>query len=130
MELTVFEKCKAIRNLYLRGIGEITTYSNWSNDIKLKNILDIPTIIDNWKDKYGDFRSLNLEELYEDELVELGFSNWSVDNPIKLIPLWLYPYIDKNNTYININNKNISGKDLDDDHRMGSLSYGIYGKSR
>ena len=130
MKLTVFEKCKAIRNMYLRCMGEIIAYSDWKDEYKLSNISEIPNIINIWEEKYGDFKNLNLSELYEDELEYLGFSNWSEDNPVKLIPIWLYPYIDKNNNYISINGNNISGKDLDNDHRMGSLSYGVYGKSR
>lgn len=130
MKLTVFEKCKGIRNMYLRCIGEIIAYSDWKDENKLSNISEIPNIINIWEEKYGDFKNLNLSELYEDELECLGFSNWSEDNPVKLIPIWLYPYIDKNNNYISINGDNISGKDLDNDHRMGSLSYGVYGKSR
>ena len=57
---------------------------------------------------------------------DLGFGRWSEDNPMRLIPLWLYKFLPDE-----IESESISGKsvrktaDMDNDSRYGCLAYGI-----
>ena len=129
-KITVFEKCKHIRNLILKKTAEIIVYENWSDKFKLKQILEIPVIVKKWEDENGSFK-IDPNELNSNELKELGFGIWEDKNDMRLIPIWLFPFLAKKIETIDINgNKYFNLSDIDNDHRFGRLANGVIPKDK
>ncbi|UQJ95089.1 hypothetical protein IANJMKHF_00183 [Klebsiella phage CPRSA] len=68
-------------------------------------------------------------ELSLDELEELNFSRWDEHSGLRLIPLWLLPYIDPEAKVLCIDGNEVLFKDADNDHRFGMLAYGVKPKA-
>jgi hypothetical protein len=122
--MTTFEKCKSIRDSILTRAGEMLTYG-WSDDFKLSNMNDIHKSISKWEEKYGSFR-IDPNDLTEIEMEELGFSSWSEDSKLKLIPIWIFPFLSECLDVESISGEKYTKKsDIDNDHRYGLLAYGV-----
>jgi hypothetical protein len=98
-------------------------YTNWSPDFAAKQIREIPV-------KMEEFGKVNIAELTAEQMDDLGFGVWSQGNPMRLIPLWLYPFLpDEIETECIDGTKSVLKKvDMDNDHRYGCLAYGIWPK--
>jgi hypothetical protein len=128
-ELTLFEKCNAIKRTILRATAESMMYKSWNDAFKLKNIQEVPEIVSKWEKEHGSFK-IDPNQLTYDELKELEFSKWDDDIDIMLIPIWLYPYLEDNLETISISgSKHSTKKDIDTDHRFGWLAYGVTPKA-
>ena len=124
-KLTTFEKAKAIRNSILSRVGESLTYKSWTDEFRLSNIQDINKTLIKWEEEYGSFK-INPTDLTIDEMKELGFQSWDEENPIKLIPIWLYPFLAEEFESESISgSKHYKLSDLDTDQRFGCLAYGV-----
>ena len=76
------------------------------------------------------FRATKLRaiaELNAEQMDDLGFGGWSEENPMRLIPLWLYQFLPDE-----IETECIDGKktrlkksEMDTDNRYGMLAYSI-----
>lgn len=83
----------------------------------------------------GEIGRIDVTELTKDQAVELGFGLWSEENPIYLIPFYLYDYLEYGQTLGSIggdtkvvtpNYKDINSSDyIDNDYRFGCLAYGF-----
>lgn len=63
------------------------------------------------------------------EINVLGFGIWDKNSPLKLIPVWLLPFLKEDFECESINGKKISKlKDIDSDQRSGFLAYGVIPK--
>jgi len=73
------------------------------------------------------FTSDQILSLDEADLKDLGFALWSEDNPIWLIPLWVYNFIADGEKFVCISGERVvKGKDyVDLDVRMGCIAYGL-----
>lgn len=128
-ELTTFEKAKAIKKTLLRLVGESLTYEKWSDDFKLSNIKSINKTLETWSKEYGTFK-INPNDLSEKEINELEFGKWSDDSLVRLIPIWLYPFLADEFESISISgSKHLKLSDIDNDHRFGYLAYGVIPKN-
>lgn len=128
-ELTTFEKAKAIKKTLLRLVGESLTYETWSDDFKLSNIKSINKTLETWSKEYGTFK-INPNDLSEKEINELEFGKWSDDSLVRLIPIWLYPFLADEFESISISgSKHLKLSDIDNDHRFGYLAYGVIPKN-
>jgi hypothetical protein len=59
----------------------------------------------------------------------LDFGKWNEDNPIRLIPLWLLPFLASEFDCQDIIGKKHSKlPEIDNDHRFGYLAYGVIPK--
>lgn len=126
--MTTFEKAKAIRNSLLTRVGESLSYKSWKDDFRLSNIMNVHETIPKWEEKYGSFK-INPNDLSVEELDELGFGRWSDELPIRLIPIWLYPFLADNFESTSISgSKHTTLAEVDDDHRFGCLAYGVLPK--
>jgi len=124
-ELTTFEKCNAIKRTLLRAVAESTMYESWDDNYKLKNILEVPEIISKWEEKYGSFK-IDPNEMSKEELEKLEFSEWDEASNLMLIPIWLYPYLADNLKTTTIDgSKHTTKSEINNDHRFGSLAYGV-----
>jgi hypothetical protein len=124
MEST-FEIAKHIKLVILSTTAEVMNYSSWSESFSVSQIRDLPARI-----KGSDwYRDINPAELTKDEMQILGFGLWS-DDPIFLIPLWLFPFLADTIKCVDINGGAVLRKsDMSDDNRFGYLAYGIMPKT-
>ena len=124
--LSVFEKCKNIRKALLTRVGEMLCYNKWSDQFKVENMNDIFETLERWEEKYGIFK-IDPNELTESEMKELGFGKWNEENSIRLIPIWLFPFLTDSFICGSIDGNDLklrSKSELDNDHRFGYLAYG------
>lgn len=127
-QITTFKKCKAIRSSLLTRVGESLAYKSWDDNFRMKNIRDINDTIKRWEEDYGSFK-IDPNDLSVEELDELGFGIWSDDLPIRLIPIWLYTFLADEFDFTDISGRKYTKlEDMDSDHRMGNLAFGVLPK--
>ena len=126
MERTTFKTAKHIRQVIVTRAAESMNYTNWGADFVASQIREIPERIKNtdW------FAPINPTDLTEAEMRELGFGIWSKEDPMFLIPLWLFPFLtDEVDCGCISGEKRIYKKsEMDNDHRFGCLAYGVMPK--
>jgi hypothetical protein len=69
---------------------------------------------------YGSF---DIQHLTESEAISLGFHRW--DDALWLIPLWMLPFLEKDQWVFCIGGEFKKIGDVDNDNRSGMLAYGI-----
>lgn len=125
-EITESDKCNHAKKMLLNGIAEVIAYSSWSDEFKLKRINEI---VDRFikSNGYIDISNLTIEQVDD-----IGFRLWSDESNMRLIPLWLFPFIDKS---IRLKIENLDGTreiifpdEMDNDNRFGFLAYGLWFK--
>lgn len=120
---STYDICKWIRKALLTHAGEVICYGSWSPNFAAQNIRELP---DKLKKAEG-FRLVDPSDLTESEMNDLGFGRWSEDNPIRLIPIWLKPFLAERIKAGCIDNgevKEVETASMDDDHRFGCIAYG------
>ena len=128
-QLTTFEKAKAIRTNLLTRVGESLSYKSWSNEFRLSNIQNINELLEIWEENHGSFK-IDPTDLSFDEMIELGFGSWSEKNPMRLIPIWLFPFLCNEFECESISgSKYYKLSEIDNDHRFGCLAYGVVPKN-
>jgi len=125
-QLTTFDKVKSIR--LLTRVGESLSYKNWGDDYKLKNIQDVHKALKRWEETNGSFK-INPTQLTVKEMEELGFGSWEEGRPMKLIPIWLFPFLcDEFESESISGSKHTKLSEIDSDHRFGSIAFGVVSK--
>ena len=127
--MNTYEKCCSIRRLILTRAGEVMNY-DWDAEFSKKNIKEFPDDLKNRMNTRGnDFFNIQPSELTKEEMTELDFGRWSKDDPMRLIPLWLFPFLAQDiKTECIDETKRIRKSDMDTDHRFGCLAYGVLAK--
>ncbi len=124
--MTTFEKCKFIRDTILLRVGEVLSYDSWDKDYKLNRITSLPTDMIQWEEKYGSFK-IDPNDLTESEMIDLGFRSWDEESNLRLIPLWIYPFLCESLEVESISGeKCLSKSKMHNDHRGGCLAYGVF----
>ncbi len=119
-----YEKCRAIRNYMVTRIAEIINY-DWGAEFSYEQAKEVP---DKIVDSYG---TVDITQLTDEQMEELGFGKWSDKTPIRLIPLWLYPFLPEEIEIQSIGGESkLKKEDMDNDHRFGCLAYGIKPKDK
>ena len=122
--MNTYELCKAIRRRITTRAAEVFSYGSWSDDFATSQIREIPkSIIES-----DGFFQINPNTLTSSEMDELGFCRWSGDSPIRLIPLWLLPFLVDEFEAGCIDGgpvKQVRREEIDNDHRFGCIAYGI-----
>lgn len=118
-----FEECKLIRQNLLSTTAMGAVYKqHWGKDFRISEIDDTIEKLKKFKINPNNLTSLQMDEL--------GFGIWSDENPMRLIPIWLYPFLTED-----IETESISGSkhtklsEIDNDCRFGCLAYGVIPKS-
>ena len=121
--MTTYELCKAIRRRIVNRAAEVMNYTSWDHEFAANEIRTIPAKI--MADEA--FEPIRLEELTAEQMDDLGFGMWSEENPMRLIPLWLFPFLPEeiNCGCIDGENGKLKKSEMDNDHRFGSLAYGV-----
>ena len=120
---STYDLCKWIRKATLTHAAEVIAY-NWDADFSRENLKALPEKLK----KAKGFRLIDPSDLTEAEMKDLGFAMWDEGNPIRLIPLWLKPYLADRIEAGSIDNgkpREIETASMDDDHRFGCLAYGV-----
>jgi hypothetical protein len=121
--MTTFEKCQVVRRIIMNRTAEVMSYTNWEDDFAVRQIREIPADLLEQSPELGGIQP---SELTDAECDNLGFSLWSKENPIRLIPLWLLPFLADEIKTTSISGTDVFRKaDMDDDNRFGCLAYGV-----
>lgn len=119
--MTTYEKCQAVRRAIMTRAAEVMNYTRWDDKFAANQIRETPERL------IKEIGKINIAELTASEMQDLGFGVWSDDTPMRLIPLWLFPFLPDE-----IECESISGtktvlktSEMDNDHRFGCLAYGI-----
>ena len=122
--MTNFEKCNAIRRMILTRAAEVFQYTNWDTEFAVGQIREIPQVFAAMED--GKLTGIQPCLLTDGQCDDLGFGRWSDDNPMRLIPLWLLPFLaDEIRTSCIDGSATVGRDELDDDHRLGLLAHGV-----
>lgn len=116
--LTFIANAAAMQNAYA---------DHWGYKFRCKEV-------DNALDKvYAELGGhIDWDNLTDADCAELRFGRWEKDNPLRLIPIWLYRAIPNGMKLTCIDNTEIEferGK-TDNDVRYGCLAYGIIPKDK
>jgi hypothetical protein len=120
--MTTYEKCQAVRRAIVNRAAEVMNYTNWSDEFATKQIREIPEVL---AEKIG---KINIAELTAPQMDDLGFGQWSEDNPMRLIPLWLFKFLpdEIESECIDGTKSVLKTAEMNNDHRFGCLAYGIW----
>lgn len=117
-----YTTAKNIRNYIVRRSAEVMNYS-WDDKYSAEYIKKIPEIVQ----KELGLKTVDVSKFTSEQMDDLGFGRWEENNPMRLIPLWLFQFLPEE-----IETKDINGKteilkksEMDNDHRFGCLAYGI-----
>lgn len=129
MTQETLEKAKHIRDLLVTEAGKYLTYSSWSDDFcreELRNLKE--RIIEH-------LGRVSLMGLTAEEADEIGFESWAEGSNLRLIPVWLYPFLSPGDRLESISGKiKIVGTDytnpdtegyIDNNQRFGVLACGV-----
>lgn len=124
--MRTFEVAQNIRTYILATTAEVMNYTSWPDAFAAQQIRELPERL-----KRADWYSpVNPADLTKTEMQALGFGCWSKENPMFLIPLWLFPFLADE-----IKCECIDGsvgvlrkEDMSNDNRYGNLAYGVIPK--
>ncbi len=123
--MTTFEKCCAIRRMILNRAAEVMAYENWSEEFAAGRIRNLPKDLAE-KETGKDYFGIQPAEMTDEQLNELGFGRWGKKTPIRLIPLWLMPFLADEIEVECIDGRKLTRKSqMDNDNRFGCLAYGV-----
>ncbi|MFS7206678.1 hypothetical protein AB6831_04125 [Carnobacterium divergens] len=114
---------KIINNTLLIAVGEALNYS-WDAEYKIRNIKNMLQNAVDEMDKELDGRLKNLNLTLE-EMKQLRFGIWDDESNLRLIPIWLAPFIVQTTKVTSISGNIKTLKKADRDHRGGFLAYGV-----
>ena len=120
--------CRWLRKAITTSAGEVFNYTNWDDIFAAEQIRGIPERLR----KAEGFTPVNPCDLTEPEMDELGFGRWTEESPLRLIPLWLLPFLANEFPCGNINCGEVRVtklEKLNNDHRFGCLAYGVIPKT-
>ena len=122
-ESPTYKVCDGIRRILAQKAGEIITYSNWSNEYSGQELRTLLVRIKQMK----DYKAIDPNELSVKEMDDLGFGRWSENSPLRLIPIWMFPFLADEFMCGSISSPVELTKltDIDNDHRFGCLAYGV-----
>ena len=121
--MNTFEKCQTIRRVITNRAAEVMVYADWGDDFAAKQIREIPKSL---LERNPELGRIQPAELTADECDSLGFGRLSEENPMRLIPLWLLPFLAYEIKTTCIDDSSVLCKaDMDNDNRFGYLAYGV-----
>jgi len=124
--MNTYEKCVRLRKIIVNRAAEIMVYQSWENDFSSENIRKLPEKLAA-SEKGKDLLNIDPCDMSADQMRELGFERWEDDNPMMLIPLWLFPFLKDEFETDSIDGETglMRKDDMDVDSRFGCLAYGV-----
>jgi len=125
--MNTYDKCKTIRRLIMNRAAEVIAYKNWGDDFAAKQIRNAPEEIEQQMKGGKELFGIQPAELTETEMADLGFGIWNDTTTMRLIPLWLLPFLaDEIEAECISGEKTVIKKsEMDNDNRFGCLAYGV-----
>ena len=125
-KMTTYDKCRTIRRMIVNRAAEVMAYKTWSEEFSTQEIRALPKELAESKNGKKYF-SIQPAEMTDSQLEELGFRKWSDETPMRLIPLWLMPFLaEEIETECIDGEKRLTKKsEMDNDNRFGCLAYGV-----
>lgn len=125
--MDTYDLCKLVRQTILRRAAENMNYC-WSADFGDKRLREIPATLKSLK----FFRPIDPAKLTAEQMDDLGFKAWSEETQLRLIPLWLLPFLvdEFEGECIDGERRVFKRDELDTDHRLGCLAYGVFPTSQ
>jgi hypothetical protein len=129
--MNTYEKCCSIRHMILTRAAEVINY-DWDAEFSKKNVKEFPYDLKNKINTDDeDFFNIQPAELTKEEMDQLNFGRWSEGDPMRLIPLWLFPFLaEKIKTRCIDDKEYIKKSEMDNDHRFGYMAYGVIPKEK
>ena len=121
--MTTFEMCKSIRNAILNNTAAVAAYTDWTEKSAAGRIRGLAEKVKRAK----WFKAPSIDLLTDAEMAELGFMRWTDNSPMRLIPLWLLPYLTGRLTVVNIDGTvaRVEVDSLDNGNHDGMLPHGL-----
>lgn len=124
--MTTFEICKQVRSVVLTRAGELMAYRNWEAKFAQEYMTKLAGEM---AERAKWFSPINANDLTAPELDELGFGTWSDEKPIRLVPIWILPFLRDEIDAESISGKKVTSvKAEDNDHRFGCVAFGVMPK--
>lgn len=124
--MNTYRMCKWVRRNVMTRAAEAYSYS-WPDKSVADNLRNGPAELL----QVPNFRRIDPTDLTESQMDDLDFGLWSEDSELRLIPLWLKPFLVDKFMAGSINDETlqlVERDDIDDDHRWGSLAWGVVPK--
>ncbi len=127
--MTTFAKCKIIRSFILRRAAEVMAYTSWDAEFAASEIKNIPKDLIRSCVKF-EVDNLNPSDLTAEEMKDLDFRVWLKDQPFRLIPLWLLPFLAEDLYVCDFEGvfSHVRKSELDNDNRFGCVAFGVLPK--
>lgn len=124
--MTTFEKCCTIRRLLMNRTAEVMVYKSWSEGFATRQIRDTPAALEQMQGG-AELSGINPADMTDSQLEDLGFCRWCDETPMRLIPLWLYPFLAESLAVecVDGGTKVLKKSEMDTDNRFGCLAYGV-----
>ena len=121
--MDTYDLCKLVRQIIVNRAAENMNYC-WSADFSDKRLREIPATLKNLK----SFQPIDPAKLTAEQMDDLGFKAWSEETQLRLIPLWLLPFLvdEFEGECIDGERRVFKRDELDTDHRLGCLAYGVF----
>lgn len=120
--MSTYQNLRNIQQLLLRRTSEVLAYT-WEDNFCLKYLRETEWLIKNaeWFPKDG----INIQALSLGEMKELGFGLWNNESQLRLIPLWMVPYLNGNTEVLSISGERCKLREVQVNRRFGCIAYGI-----
>lgn len=126
--MNTYDLCKYVQKRITTATAEVFSYVNWSDGFAVQQIREIPEKVLST----DGFEKINPLDLSADQMDDLGFGFWGEENPIRLIPLWILPFLVDEfeaGSIADDSVKLIKRDNIDNDHRFGCTAYGVIPKA-
>jgi hypothetical protein len=122
--MTTYEKCGDIRRVIVNQIGVVLTNPHWGPEYQIKQVLKLPEAI------IPQVAPIEIGELTNAEMDDLGFGRWDAKDTKRLIPIWLFPFLPDKITSTNPWGKveTLDKASMDTDCCYGWMAYGVWPK--
>lgn len=112
--------------MLINRAAEVMAYANWGDDFAAKQIRNFPSELAD-QETGKNYFGIQPAEMTDKQLEELGFGRWSDETPMRLIPLWLFPFLAEDIEIECIDGEKMTTKksEMDNDNRFGCLAYGV-----
>jgi hypothetical protein len=121
---STYEVCRMIRQIVCAAATEPMIYTTWYPEFVTNRLRSVPAHIK----RLEKYQPVDPSLLTKTEALDLGFGTWSDDSDLRLIPVWLFPYLVPEFQGGDIADFEglICVKDHDADHRFGCLAFGVF----
>lgn len=126
-KLSTYDLCHYVMKQCARCAAEIFTYERWGAEFSYTRLQELPGNLKAQIEGQTDGKMIDPGDLTAEQMAQLGFGTWSEENPIRLIPLYLVPFLKDEFEAGCLDDKPVMTKtsEMDNDHRFGCIAHGV-----